>query len=387
MKGTWWVGSSQLTEEQRNVITLPIDGNYLVSGPPGSGKTNLLVLRANHLSLLGKQNLLILTFTRTLKEFTTSGAGNYRFPASKIQTYSYWQRKFLAENGVTPDIEESDDFAKSRKRLFHQIQDLCKTTAQSGAYSAILVDEAQDYQVGEAQLLRSLTNRLFLVADSRQQIYRNNATLDQLATVVDTSITLRHHHRCGRAICRVADGLAKPPGSSSMEDTSNYNEPDNPSEVTCRRYSSVEDQILELTKRIKMQLKAFPDELIGVMPPKPKYLDQLWEALSTSSFANECSQQRQGEYVPFEAGKRVYLATLHSFKGCEFRCVHIPFAEGISRIPMPRNSAFTGVTRAQTSLSLYHTADLPPFLEEAVDHIVTPTRRPPTLDDIFGGGS
>lgn len=388
MKGTWWVGSSQLTEEQKQVITLPLKGNYLVSGPPGSGKTNLLVLRANHLSLSGKQDLIVLTFTRTLREFTAAGGANYSFPSSKIQTYGYWQRKFLADNGVTPQVEDGDDFSKSRKRLFQQIQELCSNTGLTNIYSAVLVDEAQDYQLDEIQLLRSLTGRLFLVADSRQQIYRGNATLTQLSSVVDKSIELQHHHRCGRAICRVADRLAKHPGSyASLEDTCNYNEPDNPSEVTCQRYSTIDDQLSEMIKRIKTQLKAFPDELIGVIAPKPVHLEPLWQALSQSSFASVCAQQRQGEYVPFEFGKRVYLATIHSSKGCEFRCVHIPIAEGIAKIPMPRNSAFTAVTRAQTSLSLYHTDDLPGYLEEAVDHIVNPGRRAPTIDDVFRGGS
>jgi len=48
MNGAWWVGSSELDSDQRTIISLPPDNSVLVTGPPGSGKTNLLLLRANN---------------------------------------------------------------------------------------------------------------------------------------------------------------------------------------------------------------------------------------------------------------------------------------------------------------------------------------------------
>jgi superfamily I DNA/RNA helicase len=46
---SWWRELGDLNDEQRNVIKLPAEGSFLVNGPPGSGKTNLLLLRANYL--------------------------------------------------------------------------------------------------------------------------------------------------------------------------------------------------------------------------------------------------------------------------------------------------------------------------------------------------
>jgi superfamily I DNA/RNA helicase len=53
----WWRELQELREEQRDVIALPPEGSFLVNGPPGSGKTNLLLLRANYLANTEHSNL------------------------------------------------------------------------------------------------------------------------------------------------------------------------------------------------------------------------------------------------------------------------------------------------------------------------------------------
>ena len=45
MTDTWWVKQGQLDPHQKKVFTLSISDDHLVKGPPGSGKTNLLLLR------------------------------------------------------------------------------------------------------------------------------------------------------------------------------------------------------------------------------------------------------------------------------------------------------------------------------------------------------
>ncbi len=72
MNETWWVKQEQLDEGQKAVIDLPLDQSHLIVGPPGSGKTNLLLLRGSQLVRSNKPNVLILTFTRTLREFVAS---------------------------------------------------------------------------------------------------------------------------------------------------------------------------------------------------------------------------------------------------------------------------------------------------------------------------
>ena len=86
MSETWWVEEADLDKAQREVIDLPKDGSFLVKGPPGSGKSNLLLLRANFLTLSQKSNIAIIVFNTTLREFMRSGASRYQFDSEKIIT-------------------------------------------------------------------------------------------------------------------------------------------------------------------------------------------------------------------------------------------------------------------------------------------------------------
>ena len=69
MNETWWVDPSDLDDKQLEVLTEGPDSSLLILGPPGSGKTNILVLRANYVRSVAPR-MLFLTFTRTLAEFS-----------------------------------------------------------------------------------------------------------------------------------------------------------------------------------------------------------------------------------------------------------------------------------------------------------------------------
>ena len=57
MDETWWRSPDQLDPDQQEIVSLPLEGSHLVVGPPGSGKTNLLLLRASYLARAGFPNI------------------------------------------------------------------------------------------------------------------------------------------------------------------------------------------------------------------------------------------------------------------------------------------------------------------------------------------
>src|SRR4051812_2181771 len=99
MNETWWVKPSQLNEEQSDVVQLSLDDSYLITGPPGCGKTNLLLLRANYFVRAGHPNVLILIFNRTLQEFIATGGARYAFSGDKVMTSQRWALRFLRDYG------------------------------------------------------------------------------------------------------------------------------------------------------------------------------------------------------------------------------------------------------------------------------------------------
>ena len=96
---TWWREIADLDDDQRQVIGLPSAGSYLVKGPPGSGKTNLLLLRANYLTNTMHSNLAIVVFNRTLREFIRAGSDRYDFDTNRVVTIRQLFSELLAEAG------------------------------------------------------------------------------------------------------------------------------------------------------------------------------------------------------------------------------------------------------------------------------------------------
>jgi superfamily I DNA/RNA helicase len=84
-----------------------------------------------------------------------------------------------------------------------------------------------------------------------------------------------------------------------------------------------------------------------------------------------------------DGNHRVLLSTVHATKGLEVRALHILVAEDLRVFDRHRHVAYMAVTRAKTSLSIYHSGDLPGPLDAAL-RVDEPRPVPPTVDDAFG---
>jgi len=118
---SWWLDITDLDEEQKNVIELPAIGNYLILGPPGSGKTNLLLIRAEDLIRTDQPNLFVLMFNEPLHDFVVRGGAHYDVPDTKIRKMLSWEIMLLRENGVPFDELPEDDLNAKRKALAEKV--------------------------------------------------------------------------------------------------------------------------------------------------------------------------------------------------------------------------------------------------------------------------
>ena len=67
-----------LSKEQDLVFNLPLTGQYLVVGPPGTGKSVVALHRAGRVSKSGSTtDLVILTKSRLLKEWTKESSKDW----------------------------------------------------------------------------------------------------------------------------------------------------------------------------------------------------------------------------------------------------------------------------------------------------------------------
>ncbi len=387
MHSSWWVQPADLDEDQKQIITLPIDGSFLVTGPPGSGKTNLLLLRANYAAQAGHPNLLVLTIARTLREFLASGSQRYAFPSDKVKTTALWSYEFLRENGASAPAA-LDDYNENRAALIEALEAAVDQRGLEDVYEMVLLDEAQDYWPQELDLLRRLAKRLFAVGDRHQKIYKGGDSLEHLKNLVDESRSLQFHYRNGQTICQLADTIAKTdPNYAPLAPTCHYDEASRPSSVDHFEHPTLEHQVQAAIARITVQLQTYPGELIGIVCPRNSDTDAVWSLLQKSAIADQAIRQSSSEgYIAFDDSHPVWVSSLHGAKGLEYRALHVLCAEGLKKFGLNRNMAYTAVTRAKTSLSLYHSGTLPGYLEQGLVEL-SPPGDLPTIDDAFGASS
>jgi len=381
MRTSWWRKQTELDDEQRKVITLPRDGRYVLTGPPGSGKTNLLLLRGMFLSSSGLKDVLFLTVGRTLQEFIATGVGSKGLLATdQILTLRKWTMTHLAEHSPK-FMKEIPTGSYDEKRDRYTEELLRINNRLSTIYSAILIDEVQDLTRAELCALSPLSKRIMVAGDDRQRIHGGGEGLEAAIELGFEPIELEFHYRIGRRICEAADlVLPPPPGNKPLVQTCNYDEAALPSS---RKLISAEnfDRQLEIAiNEIRIQLKAYPGEAIGIFVPRKKQLPTARAILERSAIAKLCVYHDPASRSPrqFPEDKQVFVMTIHSAKGTEFRAVHIVGAEQFRGKVASRRTAFTAFTRAKTSLSVYHTGSIATYVAGALS-----TSSTPKLDDLF----
>ena len=371
MDQTWWRSPDELDDSQKAVIQIPTaEGNYLVTGPPGCGKTNVLLLRAGYLRSAGLGNSRVLVFTRTLREFIAAGSDRPNMlPADRIQTHAEWTLKLLAQLGRPFNPSRQDLSFDDVRRERHEALDSAVNESDDlneKYYDSILLDEVQDYWACEVALLSRLTRRLFTVGDLRQRIYDRNEGIQSALAAGCEELTLQYHYRMGPKICRVADKLLAAGDGVSLEKNCQYDDRERPSRVSDYPSLPFEEQLRKIAANLRTQIRAYPDEWIGILVSKNETVVKVANFLYQQSDLrdNVLVQSNEEESRTFDPERRIIVSTIHSSKGTEFRCVHFVAADDFPYFT--REKAFTAVTRAKTTLDVYHERPMDGALESAV---------------------
>ncbi|MBX9722857.1 MAG: ATP-dependent helicase [Candidatus Obscuribacterales bacterium] len=369
MNSNWWRKFDELDPSQKAFISLPIDGRHLLEGPPGSGKTNLLLLRAEYLAGRGEKNVLILTYTKALRNFISSGIGARKLiTPQQVKTYHSWAFEHITHHLGTRLVEKGAVFNdETRTRTVELLQEANKKIDSTKQYSAIFVDEAQDLSLAELKQLLCLSDRICICGDTKQGIYQQDG-LDIAKLLGLESHKLERHFRIGHRIARVADRLSPvDAGVPTLEESSNYDRAKY-GESRAQMYpcESRDEQFSKMLEILRVQVDAYNEDTIGIFCGKNETIVELKERFSATELIDSICFHGGNENSDFSGKHRIHVITIHSAKGTEFRAVHLYATEELANHPLHRTRiAYTAITRAKTTLSAYRTGDTNRRLENA----------------------
>ena len=155
---TWLLPRSELTPEQLRVVEMSTAEHRVIAGPPGSGKTQILVHRAAHLVETynvqpGRYRIFV--FTNVIKEYIRSALKLLRLPEEAVSTFDHWCR-LVYEAGISRRLPRAGggrtiNFGQIRTAVLRLLQESASLQKQ---LDFVLVDEGQDLSGEVNEILR-----------------------------------------------------------------------------------------------------------------------------------------------------------------------------------------------------------------------------------------
>ncbi|WP_328641417.1 AAA family ATPase [Streptomyces canus] len=338
-----------LTPAQRDCLdALPLTGNHVVSGPPGSGKSLLAAHRAVHLALTGRptlllsrSNLLRQLLRGTLQGLTVPGA-----PVEAATVHGWIQRRFGS------DAPRTEDGWFDWTALAGPA---AETLAADDDVVAphLVVDEGQDLSPGFYRLVRIAAASVTVFADECQRLTETNSTLTEITDALGRSTARAEvggNHRNTREIAALAERFRIGGTRPSLPFRSG------PLPVV-HHYSGDKDLAADIAALAAGQ----PRHRIGVIVNSLRTASDLMRRLERAGLAHEpqlySSAASAGRYRDLDLTRPgVVLVHRASAKGLDFDTVVIADAESDSATDPTaatlRMAYYVMITRARERLVL-----------------------------------
>lgn len=338
----------ELDSEQSRAAQLSVHDTLLVTGPPGSGKTLVLIARARWLAVHHPDwHIQILCYNRVLVPYLRTLVAD--LPSVRVNTFG----KFAHAAGYSVSLTDEDMADRQVSALARTVQPFV---------DAMLIDEAQDFMPAWTVLATALTvpgrGGTTLAGDPQQALYRDPQLAAALRGRDITTIELTTPYRSTRQILDVTAALDADFSIAGVE-RAPAGQP-----VDLVWGHSMSEQAAAVARDISLLLDGGERALgdIAVLVTRKWDIGRVVAALVAVDIPYQTVYPNKADDIDL-AEPAVRILTVHSAKGYEFPVVflvgleHLTDPDGSSRATQDGRSGYVGFTRAKDQLVLTYTRD------------------------------
>lgn len=272
-------GIQDLSKEQEDGRALPLEGQHLIVGGPGTGKSVLALLRAKRLHNEGK-SYVFLVYNHLLNQ-----SSRQLFGAELVSLQ--WQSWFVGifRNFFGKELPKLPALTQSNWKPidWDEVNKMASEVEvpEGSEWPYLVIDEGQDMPPGFYHCLANLGfSNIFVVADQNQQITEENSSIKDLRNALalepEEVVELKFNYRNKYPIARLAREFytgdpASPP-------------PDLPPPPTIQAkvpilYEYPSEKFEGIVRRIAMMADRMPAKLIGIIAPNNSVRENFYKAL------------------------------------------------------------------------------------------------------------
>lgn len=368
--------------QQEQIARTLGEGHRVIHGAAGSGKTMILVYRAQHLAQAARPDrpVLVLCFNRSLADRIDAQLRQRGVDERvQVRTFHAWCQDVVKSYQL--DVPPAPDKEAQFRELVSTVDRALQTGfVPGGQYTALLVDEAHDFEDDwlrmAVRLVDPATNSLLVLYDDAQSIYQKRRRKFTMASVGilakgRTSI-LRMNYRNTAEVLSLAMRCAQSLLQGGSEDVGEDGAIPLVQPATAGRRgampvllgaSEAREEAALIADRVADWLAAGRSASDIAVLARTKYLLQPIERELSRRKVPLQSMGSQAIRAFDWQRPSVKLMTLHSAKGLEFPAVHVA---SLQAMPMKDETLedaarllYVGMTRATHELGLSACGDSP----------------------------
>lgn len=335
----------QILDRNQESLARQFDGGHrIIKGPSGTGKTIILVHKADFLQQYNPaiKTILFVCYNLTLVNYIKRLLTNKNMAVGKdgVEVYTFYDLcgKLL---DMPIDHENKDT------EYYNTIIGLVSELEESGCkYDAILVDEGQDFSDGMFKVVKALlnknTNNLTIAIDDNQNIYKRKQSWEKLGinAVGGRTKTIKHVYRNTIEIAEFASKFIsdnseshKKAGDTQIEICPGFNDAHGPKPLLLQfsNMDKIIDYVAEGIRDISINQKIPLSEIAIIYsssfyqnPSLPELPNMFESALDSKGIlSNWISQDYRSKKLYDLTTNRVAISSIHSIKGFDYSCVFL----------------------------------------------------------------